>query len=323
MPQIISFDDALKQAGEKPSLLIGNGFSIEYFSYQNLLEKADLPASGPERALFKVLDTVDFERVIMALEAGALVERAYKNDKQADAFLADADKIREALVKAVRATHPGHREDIAERIPTCIAFLKNFDAIFTLNYDLLLYWVILDAGKSFQDGFGLGQEKNGFRGPFKTDAHCNVFNVHGGLHLFKTSIGEMEKRLMGASGVIDAIAETITKSKRLPVYVAEGTSEAKLARINSVPYLKQCYDQLRERSGAFFVYGHSAKGNDDHIYDALFSSQIERLFFCVHTPTTKVEVVDGELSRYKKRNGSKVIHEFVDSQTAPVWPAKK
>jgi len=72
----------MKQAGEKPSLLIGNGFSIDYFSYKNLLEKAELPEGGPERTLFKLLDTVDFERAIMALENGALVERAYKNEKQ-------------------------------------------------------------------------------------------------------------------------------------------------------------------------------------------------------------------------------------------------
>jgi len=94
----------MRQAGEQaPSLLIGNGFSIDYFRYKDLLEKADLPENGPERMLFSLLGTVDFESAIMALENGALVERAYKNQKQATAFMADAEKIREALVKAVRA----------------------------------------------------------------------------------------------------------------------------------------------------------------------------------------------------------------------------
>ena len=36
----------------------------------------------------------------------------------------------------------------------CAVFLKHFGTIFTLNYDLLLYWVILHAAaKEFRDGF--------------------------------------------------------------------------------------------------------------------------------------------------------------------------
>lgn len=322
MPDIIAFDEAMKMAGGELSLLIGNGFSINYFSYANLLDKAELAEGGSERELFKLLDTADFERAVMALENAALVERAYKNEKQAAVFAADADTVRAALVKAVRATHPANRQDILDRIPICIALLKRFGTIFTLNYDLLLYWVTLDDTNAFKDGFGLGEEKDGFLGPFKPEAHCNVFNLHGGLHLFKTQIGDVEKRLMGANGVIEAIAETITRARRLPIYVAEGTSTANLARINSVPYLKHCYDKLGEQSGSLFVYGHGAKDNDAHIYDALFRSSLKHLFFCVHKPTAKIAEIDGDLSRYKKRNTSKIDYVFVDSQTVPVWPAK-
>jgi hypothetical protein len=41
----------------------------------------------------------------------------------------------------------------------------------------------------------------------------------------------------------------------------------------------------------------------------------------VHTPTAKVEEINGELARYKKRNGSKTEYTFVNSETAPVWPS--
>lgn len=271
--------------------------------------------------MFKALDTVDFERVIHALENAAVVERAYKDVKRATQFAGDADRLRDALVKAVRETHPSHRENIEDVIPSCLAFLKSFETLFTMNYDLLLYWVILAAGSPFGDGFGLGKEVNGFRGPFNTGAHCHVYNLHGGLHLFLTPTGDVEKRLMGSSGVIDAIAQTITHDKRLPIYVAEGTSAAKLGRINSVAYLRHCYDRLRDSYGNFFVYGHSGDPNDAHIYDALFNSQIDHLYFCVHKPTAKVEHISGELARYKERNGSKIDYTFVDSETAHIWDA--
>ena len=138
-------------------------------------------------------------------------------------------------------------------------------------------------------------------------------------HLFRTPIGEVEKRLMGSTGVIDAIAETITDGKRLPIYGAEGSSIAKLGKINSIPYLKHCYETLASSSGNFFVYGHSASKNDEHIYQALFKSRINHLYFCIHRPTANLAVIDGELARYSKVFSSPAEYTFVDAETARVW----
>jgi hypothetical protein len=60
----------------------------------------------------------------------------------------------------------------------------------------------------------------------------------------------------------------------MPLYVAEGTSPRKLAHIYSVPYLRHCYERLRDSSGSFFVYGHSAGTNHAHICDALFNGGV-------------------------------------------------
>lgn len=51
---------------------------------------------------------------------------------------------------------------------------------------------------------------------------------------------------MGHTGVIDAIAETITKESRLPIYVAEGKSINKLRKIYSIEYLTHCYERREE-----------------------------------------------------------------------------
>ncbi|MEO6839690.1 MAG: DUF4917 family protein [Bradyrhizobium sp.] len=319
MVDIIPFDEAIKAAGKNCSLMVANGFSIKYFRYGNLLERAGLDADSSLRRLFDALSTVDFELVIRALEDAALVEGTYNKEKRAELLSSEADKLRSALVHAVRVTHPEHRENIADQIPACVEFLSQFDTIFTLNYDLLLYWVILENTKQFQDGFGLAEDRDGFRWHFKTEAYCNVYNLHGGLHLFKTDNDELEKRIDQGSGVIDAIASTITQTKRLPLYVAEGTSVQKLARIYAMPYLRHCYEMLECSDNAFFVYGHSAGQNDAHIYDAIFSSDISHLYFCIHKPTANIDDINGELSRYQKRNGSDVKFTLVDAETAKVW----
>ncbi|MFP3422106.1 DUF4917 family protein, partial [Bacillus sp. SIMBA_161] len=84
MPDVISFQDALDATeGEDKALLIGNGFSAQYFNYANLLAETQLEEGSPIRNLFEGLGTVDFEAVIRALEDATLVEKAYSNDKHA------------------------------------------------------------------------------------------------------------------------------------------------------------------------------------------------------------------------------------------------
>jgi hypothetical protein len=153
MAKIISFGEAMQLAGTTRSLMIANGFSVKYFKYANLLEKAGLHEGSPLRRLFRALSTVDFEIVIRSLEDAALVERTYNKEKRATLLASEANKLRRALVHAVRWTHPEHKEDIAKEIPACIKFLSQFDTIFTLNYDLLLYWVLLEDTKSPSGNF--------------------------------------------------------------------------------------------------------------------------------------------------------------------------
>jgi hypothetical protein len=201
-------------------------------------------------------------------------------------------------VHAIRRTHHAHREDIEDVIPSCASFLSSFDQVFTLNYDLFLNWVCLSDELHLPDGFGLGERRNGFLGPFEAEAYCKVYNLHGGLHLFRKS-RTVEKRLAGDTGVIDAIAHTITVQKRFPLYVTEGTSAAKMTRIKTNDYLAHCYEKLCASKGNFFVFGHSASQNDAHVYEAIFSSGIEHLYFCVYKPTgEKIKTFSGELARF-------------------------
>ncbi|MET4633275.1 hypothetical protein ABIE08_001188 [Kaistia defluvii] len=182
-----------------------------------------------------------------------------------------------------------------------------------------MYWIQLDT-KSYTDGFGKAKEEAGFRKSYDPTAYCNTFNLHGGLHLFLGYVGDLHKRVKGASGIIDAIADTITREKRLPLYVAEGTSRAKLAKINSVPYLRHCYEKLMACTGNVFVFGHSASANDAHIYSALFGSKIEVLYFGVYKPTDEsVRLIESQLSMFQKLHKRKVDYVLYDAGSANVW----
>jgi hypothetical protein len=277
-----------------------------------------LDEKDPLRTLFAKLDTPNFEAGMKALEDAALVESAYGNEKHAAELKADSSKLGKALVDAIRATHPEFQKDLAPVIPACIDFLSNFTKVFTLNYDLLLYWVIAGS-KNFGDGFGLAKRESGFMRPFTKDRRCNVFNLHGALHLFRTAENEAEKRVEEGGGILDAIDKTIIETGRFPLYVAEGTSAAKVVQIRGNAYLRTCYAELAALGDVLFVYGNSASEQDDHIYDAIFRSKIGQVFYCFHKPTGDLQLADARLSHAQKRNGSSIDYAFVDAESVGVW----
>jgi hypothetical protein len=323
MPDIIHFDDAIDMCGsDNKGVLLGNGFSIAQsggqFSYSTLLEKCALAPDSPVRNVFQTLNTCDFEVVVNALEHASQIEEAYHNPDQAKVFHADAVAVREALIHAVHQVHPEGSFDVPEHHrEACGAFLDNFNSIFTLNYDLMLYWALLHASQYHSDGFGLGQTVNGFR-TFNSGANCSTYYMHGALHLFLDEQQETQKRVVRNGTIIREIASIIRERNRLPLFVAEGTTAQKMAKINSVPYLRHCYERLASMDGSVFIFGHSVSSNDNHIYDAIFRSPVERVFFCVHQPHDDWSFIRERLAPFAERRKTLEII-YVDASTAHVW----
>jgi Domain of unknown function (DUF4917) len=324
MPDVLSFDEAIKASGSRiRTLLLGNGFSIAQgggqFGYKTLLEKSGLAENDPIRNVFRILDTFDFEKVMKALEDAAIIESAYGEENRSKKFFDDAARVRDGLVHAVHAVHPGNKFDIPKsQRDACALFLKHFDSIFTLSYDLLLYWVIIHAATDkFSDGFGLGNQIDGFR-EYVYGANCNTYYLHGALHLFLGPHRETRKRIVTNNTIVNDITDTIRRLKQLPLFVAEGSSGQKLARINSVPYLSDCYKTLQCLDGSVFIFGHSAGEEDRHIYEAIFGGEISKVFFCVHRPEDDWSETRGRLTALNEINRNIEI-AYVDASTANAW----
>lgn len=323
MSDIMKFAQALESTdGQKRNLILGNGFSSDYFNYSNLLEAAEIAPGSPLRRLFKELQTVDFEEVLSAINNAIIVEKAYDNSKRAKELEEHAAELRNCLVKAVNAIHPQHREELVFKYEYAASFIANFKSVFTLNYDLLLYWVRLDHLKTMYDGFGKGDKtrENRFIGPFDATAYCNVYNLHGGLHLFEEENGDLYKALNDGAGVMSTIKDCISGEGRLPLYVSEGSSTEKLQKIKASKYLSHSLSRLESATGPVFVFGHSASENDKHIYDAIFKSGASDIYFGVFDTTEEgVAQIKGQLSRFKNVTRSNINYHLFDSKSAHVW----
>ena len=169
----------------------------------------------------------------------------------------------------------------------CRTFLAHFGTIYTLNYDLLLYWTLmqdeLTPAITGDDGFRTPES-----GPatyvtweVENSDQQNVFYLHGALHIFDAG-AELKKYTWVNTGVrlIDQVRDAL-KDDLYPLIVAEGESAQKKSKIMHSNYLSRGYRSLPKVTGALFVYGHSLADNDEHIL-RLVEGKVKQVFISLY-----------------------------------------
>lgn len=338
--KVLSFADALAQSERLTSrhLLLGNGFSIacrpDIFIYGKLFERADFKKLSPAaRKAFDALGTEDFERIIKALRDAAKLVPLYKDvdPTLANRLQADADGLKEVLVQTIADSHPARPSDIAdEEYAACRAFLAPFKNIYTLNYDLLLYWTKMHTLPSEQQ-----DSDDGFRKPEdEADApyvvwepgnshQQNTWFLHGALHLFDTGT-ELQKYTWVNTGValIDQIRDALSRGY-FPLFVAEGGSSEKLERIRHSDYLAKGYRSFESIGGALFVLGHSFAANDEHYLKRIERGKTRELYVGLHgdpaSPSNQHIVSRASRMQTVRPAKRPLDVYYFDSRSAKVW----
>lgn len=341
----INFEEALtkanKLAEEYPdykgkNLLIGNGFSIDagcYFSYEDLLEQANF---APEiKSIFDEFKTCDFEQIIHKISNASRVVKNYPDDKYEEILKNDGDLIRNKLIETIHENHPEGTSFLGNaKIFSCLRFLSHFNKVYTLNYDLLLYWVLNsknDYKEYFKDnvitqfdGFRLGNLGSlvwSREGAEERGAKQIIYYLHGALHLIETESNTYKIRRTENESIIEIIQDCLN-NKRFPLVVAEGESYDKLKKIKRNNYLRYCLDSIQEAKGVFFIHGHSLDENDKHIFNKIkINSAVKELYIGVFNPE---EYIDPVYERVMGIFGSRIRNEtlkiyFYDSSTANIW----
>jgi len=300
-PIPITFEEAVEGTTKQTRyLLLGNGFSIsarESFTYPSLFRRAG-PFSEPVAALFRDLDTEDFERVLDVLKpkvedigAPPSVRLEWKRQE---------DEVREGFIRALQRVHPDSAALMGpEECRRCITFLEHFvgnhrpytlaGRVYTTNYDLLLYWVIASSGRRLpcydshvsppdEERYALWQRGSG---PWRPKAPGLVY-LHGALHLYDRPGGGQKKLLYHHRQSLIAQAEARLHQGQFPVIVSEGTSKAKLIRIAWSDYLRWASGYLRsglkDLNGVLFTYGHSLDDRDAHILQHIGTGRIGAVY---------------------------------------------
>jgi len=196
------------------------------------------------------------------------------------------EKLQHNLIDAVKTLHPEHVFTITkEKSETCSSFLNEYlfkdGFVFSTNYDLLLYWVLMrNNSEKAIDGFGreLLNDSNEFVPDWEPEYSPDliwginkddqsIFYLHGALPLFDTGINVI-KEVYDGEYLLDNIKRRMN-NKEYPIFVTAGNAKEKLQHITHNQYLTYCYDKLCSIDGSLITFGFSFGENDDHIIDAI------------------------------------------------------
>jgi Domain of unknown function (DUF4917) len=335
---VISFEDALQEASEIHTtrhLLLGNGFSRacrnDLFAYDALIQQADFSSLGVDAwAAFDALGTSDFEVVMRALRNAVALLEIYSADAALrERLQADAEALKEILVQTIAQSHPDHPFEIEDyEYAACRTFLRHFRRIYTLNYDLLLYWAAMrsEIGEplEFDDGFRASEEEAEYVvwEPANT-RHQNVFYLHGGLHIFDGG-SETQKYTWSRTGtrLIDQIRVAMDEGL-FPVFVSESDSDAKLNRIRHHGYLSKGERSLVELGTTLFVFGFAMSAEDGHILRFLDANRVKGLFVSLfgdpESAANQKIVARAHSLTQRARQERDLVVRFFDAESAKVW----
>ncbi|ECO7370444.1 DUF4917 family protein, partial [Campylobacter coli] len=268
---------------------------------------------------------------IKILENTSKILKIYtQNESLCEQLLEDSKKLKQFLVDIVTNNHPEKITEIPDnKFDSTIEFIKSYDKIYSLNYDLLLYWAteklrekindkIIQDKTEFIDGFH--NSDNGNDVVFDNNSRRNTcLYLHGALHIFDSG-DEIIKKTYSRTG--RPLKEQITEelnSNRYPVFVSEGTSEQKKTKIIHNAYLNHCYKSLSSIGGNLIVFGTMLKSNDEHIQDAILKSKVTNIYFGV----SSLEKGQKDLNSFIEKNNNLEKNRkqifFYNYRTVRIW----
>ena len=342
-----TFNDVLssikKNRNRAFHLLLGNGFSIAYdssiFSYNAL---HDFITDLDDQDLLKVLgviETRNFEVIMQYLDNFSSLITAFGGSPSLKRRVdAASNKLKTILLDAVKTLHPEHVFTVPEeQSNACSNFLKIFldsgGSIYSANYDLLLYWVLM-RNNIVEHVDGCGRELENPDDEFvppeeqvwsdliwgKNRDEQNVFYLHGALPFFDNGVAIIKEEYDVYNYLLQKISARMEKGE-YPIFVTAGDGKQKLTHIMHNQYLTYCYENLCNVQGSLVTFGFNFGQYDNHIIDAINKAAKHGR----KVPEKLWSIYIGVYSKDDQRHIEQIKNKFkckvhiYDASTANVW----
>ncbi len=200
MSEIAKLHDEISICKGEKSIILGNGFGLSYdiasggdnFKWTTLLDLCDIEQNTH---IYKLLEQCNFDFELAHQKLNNVVDVISEYDPKNELisrFQEQVQYLKDQLIKAVAKSHPSsfrrqsgekgkEDEKIEKMVTTCRNFLNQFDCFFSLNYDLLLYWVRCFRSSLGRDSFKKIEGKL----VFSRDEEASYLFPHGALFLYR------------------------------------------------------------------------------------------------------------------------------------------
>ena len=252
--------------------------------------------------------------------------------------------LRQALIDAILETSPTGHSELPFSLCCGFSFLAQAGQVFTLNYDLLLYWLVLHrlncsictqshSDAIFGDGFAKsytgtdGFRRCRWRNYFPAE-YRPIYFIHGAMHLIAEN-GSATKLVVpsgdGASPFPPTLSELVQKRRFKgllpPLFIAEATPSAKMGQIEQNEYLRTAIRCFSSMPGHMIAHGVGFNEQDEHLWQRIEQNDcLKSLNVGIYGGLTEewnqrlIERVGAIASRH-----GHLTLRFYQSQSAPVW----
>ena len=310
------------------TILLGNGASIAVdhrFAYSSLLKHASKIGllSQDIKNIFRSFKTEDFELILRLLWITTKVNSilSVPNQQIIDAY----SKVKNCLIETIVEVHPEYSV-IENQLLSIYNFLKQFNTVLSLNYDLIVYWAMMTGfdiqdQHTFKDCFINNYFEDNWRrlrepiGSNKTTTL--VFYPHGNLILARNIYGQELKIISETqASLLESIVKQWQEGNIIPLFVGEGTTKQKMLSIHNSYYLSRVYREvLPSISSNLVVYGWGFGKHDIHIL-----KQIRHVkSFAISVYNTDYNYCERVQRMVNSYIGNRIELCFFDSQSPGCW----
>jgi hypothetical protein len=311
----------------KPNLLLGNGFSLQFsnrFSYNSLFEIFLENCDETHHRLFTEFGTTNFELIQKYLNYALKVNGIL--DLSTEEINTAIEQLKNGLIKTIEEVHPRIHDIDLDQLENVAQQLSEFGDIYTTNYDLYLYHIIMksiDISQSqkgyiaYQDYFWGNQAPVGFKQfmSYQNYNYKDIFYLHGSLFIFREDLVDTKLlRTDENTELIDLIADQIRNDK-IPTFITEGSGNDKLKSITNNNYLSFCLKQLTNSEKPIIVFGNGLGDFDNHILKAI-KQKPKDIIYSIYCGERTMDDINAEKFNFlsKFNNYPKEI-EFINSAT--------
>jgi hypothetical protein len=252
----------------------------------------------------------------------------------------DRERLRQTFIETIAHIHPRRSDALTvDQRKACADFLATFfrrrtkyeGRVFTTNYDLMLYWVIVDQRARLQacgDGFG-----HNFTWYNDRNRDARVLYLHGGVHLYEQASNNPHRTApyittlqAGDGPAFSLLAKVRGRVNRgdFPTIVSEGGHADKSKKIEGSDYLRKARERfqeaLRDENAVLFVYGQGLRPMDSHLIGDITRGRIRKVYLGWYHPDDR-DRFDLLAQWWRERRAADCPIEVstFDVKTVPVW----